>query len=56
MTKTRKPGSTYYRGFKFEVIRLMKKFARSSAQVANELRVHRSQLYRWKEHLETMSR
>ena len=51
MTKKRKPYKTYTKEFKLEALRLMEESGRKVSEIAMELGIKRTQLYKWKEQL-----
>ncbi len=52
MTRKRKPYKTYTKEFKQEAVRMMEESGRPAAEIAMELGIRRSQLYKWKEQLQ----
>jgi len=51
MTSKRKPYNTYPKEFKIEALRLMNESNRPISEVAMELGIKRSQLYKWREQM-----
>jgi len=51
MTSTRKPYNTYTKEFKLEALRLMEQSGRRTSEIAMELGIKRTQLYKWKEQM-----
>lgn len=51
MTTTRKPYNTYTKEFKLEALRMMAESGRRTSEIAMELGIKRTQLYKWKEQM-----
>ncbi len=51
MTVKRKPYNTYPKEFKLEALRLMEQSGRRTSEIAMELGIKRTQLYKWKEQM-----
>ncbi len=51
MTAKRKPYNTYPKEFKLEALRLMEQSGRRTSEIAMELGIKRTQLYKWKEQM-----
>ena len=53
MSSKRKPYNTYPKEFKLEALRLMEESGRKTSEIAMQLGIKRSQLYKWKEQMNT---